>query len=147
MTLETVALSRIDQARSTRTLGLVLVISHDPDEQALIASRLRRLDYSVAFARDVDEGLSRLVTGYYDVCLLISGDGDQVLEALPRIRAMAPDTRLVWVTTHVDDSVLAGALNHETGAHALLQKPLETSDLKRCMDTVLRRKGKFLRAL
>lgn len=112
----------------TRTAPLILMIDHDSDGAAVIASPLRDNGYEVLIAHDGAEGLAVATTQHPDLVLLDvvmpALDGHEVLTQLKRRRI---PTRVIVYTESAHSSVEVARLMN-AGACAFIERssPVET---------------------
>ncbi len=112
-----------------KSAGRILAIDDDPRLLQNFALALESDGYSVETAETLADGLRLAATRPFHVCLLDNSIGyDSGLEALPRLREMAPLMRVVMVTANaaIDDAVKAIAL----GASDYLVKPCSPEQLR-----------------
>jgi two-component system, NtrC family, response regulator AlgB len=109
--------------------GRILAIDDDSRLLQNFALALESDGYRVETAETLAEGLRLAATRPFHVCLLDHSIGyDSGIEALPRLREMAPLMRIIMVTGNaaVDDAVKAIAL----GASDYLVKPCSPDQLR-----------------
>ncbi len=118
--------------------GRILAIDDDPGLLESFSLCLGEVGYRVATATSLQAGLKLAAVQPFQVCLLDRVIGyDCGVDALPRLREVAPDMRVIMVTAHsrVDDAVQAIA----EGAADYLVKPCSPEQLRiavaRQMDT------------
>lgn len=109
--------------------GRILAIDDDPRLLQNFALALESDGYRVETAETLADGLRLAATRPFHVCLLDHNIGyDSGIEALPRLRELAPLMRIIMVTGNaaVDDAVKAIAL----GASDYLVKPCSPDQLR-----------------
>ena len=90
--------------------GRILAIDDDPGLLESFSLCLGEVGYRVATATSLQAGLKLAAVQPFQVCLLDRVIGyDCGVDALPRLREVAPDMRVIMVTAHsrVDDAVQA----------------------------------------
>jgi len=109
----------------------VLVVDDEPLVRAAMFRQLRSLGAEVAGAGDGNEGLSRVRAERFDVVLLdLSMPGMPGTEVLAELRGDPASPPVIVVSGNVPTSGLAGAA-------AVLEKPVEVSELTRTIARVL----------
>ena len=114
---------------ATKPVGRILAIDDDSRLLQNFALALEADGYSVETAETLAEGLRLAATRPFHVCLLDHNIGyDSGIEALPRLRELAPLMRVIMVTANatVDDAVKAISL----GASDYLVKPCSPDQLR-----------------
>lgn len=114
---------------ASKPAGRILAIDDDARLLQNFTLALEADGYSVETAETLDEGLRLAATRPFHVCLLDHNIGyDSGIEALPRLRDLAPLMRVVMVTGNsaVDDAVKAISL----GASDYLVKPCSPEQLR-----------------
>ncbi|KFN49440.1 sigma-54-dependent transcriptional regulator [Arenimonas composti] len=109
--------------------GRILAIDDDRGLLESFALCLQGVGYRVTTAASVPEGLKLAATQPFHVCLLDRNIGyDSGLDALPKLRELAPAMRVIMVTGHsrVDDAVQAIT----DGAADYLVKPCSPEQLR-----------------
>jgi CheY-like chemotaxis protein len=135
-------------AYKARPQGSVLVVDDDMDIRALLRLRLERMGYRVEEAASGEEALEKARAFSYDLCLLdICMPGADGIETLDRLRDVAPSTRVVFVTASTDDETFDRAVSLDTQPDGFIAKPVSTEALERCVDVVLKKNGRYLRAV
>lgn len=115
--------------------GKVLVIDDDPDIRTMLEEFLAESGYEVTAAADGVAAL-RAIEGGPDVALLdIAMPGLSGLEALPAIRAVAPDVVVIMVSGTSDVEVARRAL--ALGAFDYVVKPVDLPYLTQSLQTAL----------
>ncbi len=119
--------------------GRILAIDDDRGLLDAFSICLEGVGYRVSTATSLQDGLRLAAVQPFHVCLLDRNIGyDSGMDALPRLRELAPNMRVIMVTAHsrVDDAVLAIA----EGAADYLVKPCSPEQLRiavaRQMDTL-----------
>ncbi len=121
--------SVVPAKKDATPIGRILAIDDDRALLANFAMALRQDGYHVVTADTLAEGLRLAATEPLHVCLLDHRIGhDSGLEALPRLRELAPLMRIIMVTANsdVDDAVAAIA----AGASDYLVKPCSPAQLR-----------------
>jgi len=116
--------------------GRVLVIDDDPDMRAMLEEFLTGSGHQVISAADGVAAVREIVEGAPDVALLdIAMPGLSGLEALPAMRAVAPDVVVIMVSgaANVEDAKRALAL----GAFDYVVKPVDLAHLAQSLQTAL----------
>lgn len=118
--------------------GRILAIDDDPTLLANFALCLGKSGYRVTTAETLEEGLRLAATLPFQVCLLDRNIGyDSGLDALPKLRELAPLMRVIMVTGHAGVDEAINAISQ--GASDYLVKPCSTEQLRiavaRQMDT------------
>ncbi|GGA83738.1 alginate biosynthesis transcriptional regulatory protein AlgB [Arenimonas soli] len=109
--------------------GRILAIDDDPGLLQNFALCLEDAGYRVNTATRLQEGMKLAASQPFHVCLLDRDiAGDSGLDALPRLRELAPGLRVIMVTahSHVEDAVRAIA----EGAADYLVKPCSPAQLR-----------------
>ncbi|MDZ4811020.1 MAG: sigma-54 dependent transcriptional regulator [Pseudomonadota bacterium] len=109
--------------------GRILAIDDDRALLENFSAYLKREGYRVTTAETLQDGLRLAASQPFHVCLLDRNIGqDSGVEALPRLRELAPSMRVIMVTAHsgVADAVAAIA----QGASDYLVKPCSPEQLK-----------------
>ncbi len=109
--------------------GRILAIDDDPALLENFRLCLEGAGYRVSTSTRLQEGLKLAATQPFHVCLLDRNLGaDSGMEALPRLRELAPQMRVIMVTAHsqVDDAMLAIS----EGASDYLVKPCSPAQLR-----------------
>lgn len=124
---------------SAAPTGRILAIDDDRDLLENFRLCLESSGYRVHAAPSLQEGMKLAATQPFHVCLLDRSIGaDSGMDALPRLRELAPHMRVIMVTGHsrVDDAVRAIS----EGAADYLVKPCSPEQLRvavaRQMDTM-----------
>jgi DNA-binding NtrC family response regulator len=106
----------------------VLVVDDDSEMRSVLADFLRGEGFRVDQAGDADEAVRRVGdTRYASVILDNHLPGESGLDALPRLRSLAPDIPVILVTTIGDERLFEMAFTR--GAYDLLLKPFSLDDL------------------
>lgn len=109
--------------------GRILAIDDDPTLLENFRLCLEGAGYRVSTATRLQEGLALAATQPFHVCLLDRNLGaDSGMDALPRLRELAPRMRVIMVTAHsqVDDAMRAIS----DGAADYLVKPCSPAQLR-----------------
>lgn len=116
--------------------GKILVIDDDPDIRAMLEEFLTVSGHQVISAADGVAGVREIVQGAPDVALLdIDMPGLSGLEALPAIRAVAPDVVVIMVSGMANVEVAKRAL--ALGAFDYVVKPVDLAYLTQSLQTAL----------
>lgn len=121
--------SRTVPSPAPKPAGRILAIDDDPRLLQNFALALDSHGYSVETAETLADGLRLAATRPFHVCLLDHNIGyDSGIDALPRLRELAPLMRIIMVTGNAaaDDAVKAIAL----GASDYLVKPCSPEQLR-----------------
>ena len=116
-------------------MSAVLIIDDEERLARNIASYLARDGHDVRTAASAEEGLALVPSFRPDLMLIdlhlpvMSG-----LAALPRLRELEPDARIVMITAHGNVQSAVEAL--KAGAYDYLTKPLVLADLKRLIEKI-----------
>lgn len=141
-------LSHANAIRNGRPEGTVLVVDDDPDQRSLMRIRLERMRYRVFEATTGEEAIRRAAAAPFDLCLLdIRMPGMDGIETCVELREVAPHMRVVFVTGTTDDDTFDRAVGAEVAPDGYLNKPVSSDAIARCVDVVLRKHGRFLRAV
>ncbi len=123
---------------------LILVVDDEPDVELLFRQRFRQDvragRFAMEFAQSAVAALQRItsITGAPLILILsdINMPGMSGLELLPRARAARPDVPVIMITAYGDADTKRKAL--DSGAAALLTKPIDFDALKGEIETRLR---------
>jgi CheY-like chemotaxis protein len=124
---------------------LILVVDDEPDVEVLFRLQFRRDlrsgRFSMEFARSAPMALQR-ISNVGDECLiLILSDINMPemsgLELLPKAKIMRPDVPIIMITAYGDAETKRQAL--ESGAEALLTKPIDFGTLRSEIDLRIER--------
>jgi CheY-like chemotaxis protein len=124
---------------------LILVVDDEPDVAELFRQQFRRDTragrFAMEFALSAPEAL-RLIGQSRDAKLIlilsdINMPGMTGLEFLPLARATRPDVPVIMITAYGDPETCRRAT--ESGAEALLTKPVDFARLRSEIDTRIRR--------
>lgn len=123
-------------------MTLVLIVDDDPALlealPPMIGFRLANIDCETALSPE--EALRLISTKHYDVIVSdIKLPGMNGLDLLRRIRSIRPQTPVVMMTGHGDDTVRQAALS--AGAVGFLQKPFDRDELVRQLQGALQPSG------
>jgi CheY-like chemotaxis protein len=124
---------------------LILVVDDEPDVEVLFRQQfrhdLRAGRYTMEFAQSASAALQRITDAAGVSLILILSDinmpGMSGLELLPRAKAMRPDVPIIMITAYGDAETKRKAL--ESGAEALLTKPIDFGALRSEIDTRVER--------
>ncbi len=124
---------------------LILVVDDEPDVETLFRQHfrhdLRSGRFLMEFAQSASEALARITAAGNQSLILILSDinmpGMSGLELLPKAKAMRPDVPIIMITAYGDAETKRTAL--ESGAEALLTKPIDFGTLRDEIDTRVER--------
>jgi CheY-like chemotaxis protein len=124
---------------------LILVVDDEPDIELLFRQQFRRDlrdgRFDMEFARSAAAALRRIADAADVTLILILSDinmpGMSGLELLPKAKAVRPDVPVIMITAYGDADTKRKAL--ESGAEALLTKPIDFAALRGEIDMRLRR--------
>ncbi len=115
----------------------VLIIDDDPDFAEGLEILLHIEDMSVARAASGEKGVEMFRWGSFDAAFIdIQLPGIRGFECLRKIRAIAPDVRVLMMTAYMDRDSKRAAL--EAGALDLFQKPLDIDAMMAALNAVQR---------
>ena len=120
---------------------LILVVDDEPDVEVLFRQQFRRElragRFTMEFALTAPIALQLIADGTNAALILILSDinmpGMTGLELLPKAKAMRPDVPIIMITAYGDADTKRRAL--ESGAEALLTKPIDFGALRNEIDT------------
>ena len=120
---------------------LILVVDDEPDVEALFRQQFRRDlragRFKMEFAQSAALALQRIADTVDQSLILILSDinmpGMSGLELLPKAKALRPDVPIMMITAYGDADTKRKAL--ESGAEALLTKPIDFGTLRSEIDT------------
>ena len=121
------------------------VVDDEPDVEVLFRQQfrhdLRAGRFAMEFAASAPVALQRLTDAAGASIILILSDinmpGMSGLELLPKAKAMRPDVPIIMITAYGDAETKRKAL--ESGAEALLTKPIDFGTLRSEIDTRVER--------
>ncbi|HVQ79931.1 MAG: response regulator [Pseudolabrys sp.] len=124
---------------------LILVVDDEPDVEMLFRQNFRRDlragRFSMEFAQSASAALQSISDASDASLILILSDinmpGMSGLELLPKAKAVRPDVPVIMITTYGDAETKQKAL--ESGADALLTKPIDFVMLRNEIDTRVER--------
>jgi CheY-like chemotaxis protein len=124
---------------------LILVVDDEPDVEVLFRLQFRRDlrsgRFSMEFARSAPMALQRISNVGDESLILILSDINMPemsgLELLPKARTMRPDVPIIMITAYGDAETRRQAL--ESGAEALLTKPIDFGTLRSEIDLRIER--------
>jgi CheY-like chemotaxis protein len=124
---------------------LILVVDDESDVELLFRQQFRRDlragRFSMEFAQSAGMALQRISDAGNQSLILILSDinmpGMSGLELLPKAKAMRPDVPVIMITAYGDAETRRKAL--ESGAEALLTKPIDFGALRSEIDTRVER--------
>ncbi len=122
---------------------LILVVDDEPDVETLFRQQFRREiragRFAMQFAQSAAEALQRIGDAASTSLILILSDinmpGMSGLELLSHAKAARPDVPVIMITAYGDAETKRKAL--ESGAEALLTKPIDFSALRGEIETRL----------
>jgi CheY-like chemotaxis protein len=124
---------------------LILVVDDESDVELLFRQQFRRDlragRFSMEFAQSAGMALQRITDAGDESLILILSDinmpGMSGLELLPKAKAMRPDVPIIMITAYGDAETKRKAL--ESGAEALLTKPIDFGTLRNEIDSRVER--------
>jgi CheY-like chemotaxis protein len=124
---------------------LILVVDDEPDVETLFRQQFRRDlragRFTMEFAQSAPAALVCISDASAASLILILSDinmpGMSGLELLPKAKAMRPDVPIIMITAYGDAETKRKAL--ESGAEALLTKPIDFGALRNEIDTRVER--------
>jgi CheY-like chemotaxis protein len=124
---------------------LILVVDDEPDVEALFRQQFRRdlrADrFAMEFAQSAALALQCIAEARDRSLILVLSDinmpGMTGLELLPKAKALRPDVPIIMITAYGDAETKRKAL--ESGAEALLTKPIDFGALRSEIDTRIER--------
>lgn len=124
---------------------LILVVDDEPDIELLFRQQFRRdlrsARFVMEFAQSALAALERIADAADVTLVLVLSDvnmpGMSGLELLPRARNIRPDVPVIMITAYGDPDTTQRAM--ESGAEALLTKPIDFTALREEIDTCIRR--------
>jgi DNA-binding NtrC family response regulator len=118
----------------------VLSIDDDPDVREMLTDFMSSEGYRVSTAEDAASGVRSLVASPADVVLLdIDMPGLSGVDALPTIRAVAPNAVVIMVSGNPDESIAQRTLAY--GAFDFVTKPVNLEYLAQSVQTALAMKA------
>jgi CheY-like chemotaxis protein len=120
---------------------LILVVDDEPDVEVLFRQQfqrdLRADRFTMEFAQSAPAALQCISDARTASLILILSDinmpGMSGLELLPKAKALRPDVPVIMITAYGDAETKRKAL--ESGAEALLTKPIDFTMLRNEIDT------------
>jgi CheY-like chemotaxis protein len=124
---------------------LILVVDDEPDVELLFRQQFRRDiragRFTMDFAQSAGMALVRIADAGEQLLILILSDinmpGMSGLELLPKAKALRPDVPIIMITAYGDAETKRRAL--ESGAEALLTKPIDFGTLRSEIDSRIQR--------
>jgi CheY-like chemotaxis protein len=124
---------------------LILVVDDEPDVELLFRQQFRRDiragRFTMDFAQSASIALVRIADAGEQSLILILSDinmpGMSGLELLPKAKAIRPDVPIIMITAYGDAETKRQAL--ESGAEALLTKPIDFGTLRSEIDSRIQR--------
>jgi two-component system response regulator AtoC len=112
----------------------ILVVDDDRAFRGMLVEALDELGFTVEQAETAEEGITRAEKGGLDLILHdVKLPGMSGLEALPKLRAVAPETDVIVITGHGTRDTGVQAMSH--GAYDYFNKPFQIKE----MEVVIRR--------
>ena len=116
-----------------RSVLSVLVIEDEPILAKNICAYLVRYSYAVRIAHSAEAGIAELQAFKPDIILLdFNLPGMNGLQALTRIRAVAPEIKVIMMTAFGSIDLAVQAMR--AGACHFVTKPISVSKLKQMLD-------------
>jgi CheY-like chemotaxis protein len=113
----------------------ILVIDDSPVIRQLLSDILTDEGYTVAFARDGQEGAEMAIRNdYLAIICDVHMPRMNGLEALREILAVKPESRIIMTDSLPD---LMAKTAQKEGAHCCLQKPFEVDELRTILDRII----------
>jgi CheY-like chemotaxis protein len=124
---------------------LILVVDDESDVELLFRQQFRRDlragRFTMEFAQSASMAIQRITDAVDQALILILSDinmpGMSGLELLPKAKAMRPDVPVIMITAYGDAETRRKAL--ESGAEALLTKPIDFGALRSEIDSRVER--------
>ncbi len=124
---------------------LILVVDDEPDIELLFRQQFRRDlrsgRFVMEFAQSALSALERIANAADVTLILVLSDvnmpGMSGLELLPKARSVRPDVPVIMITAYGDPDTKQRAM--ESGAEALLTKPVDFTALREEIETRIRR--------
>jgi CheY-like chemotaxis protein len=124
---------------------LILVVDDEADVELLFRQQFRRDlragRFSMEFAQSAPLALQRITEAGDQSLILILSDinmpGMSGLDLLPKAKALRPDVPIIMITAYGDADTKRKAL--ESGAEALLSKPIDFGMLRSEIDSRVER--------
>ena len=124
---------------------LILVVDDEPDVELLFRQQfrhdIRASRFTMEFAQSAPAALQRITDAEGASIILILSDinmpGMTGLEMLPMAKAIRPEVPVIMITAYGDAETKRKAL--ESGAEALLTKPIDFGALRSEIDTRVER--------
>jgi CheY-like chemotaxis protein len=124
---------------------LILVVDDESDVELLFRQQfrhdLRAGRFTMEFAQSASMALQRITDAGNASLILILSDinmpGMSGLELLPKAKALRPDVPIIMITAYGDAETKRKAL--ESGAEALLTKPIDFGELRGEIDSRVER--------
>ena len=124
---------------------LILVVDDEPDVELLFRQQfrgdIRAGRFTMDFAQSASIALVRIADAGEQSLILILSDinmpGMSGLELLPQAKAIRPDVPIIMITAYGDAETKRRAL--ESGAEALLTKPIDFGTLRSEIDSRIQR--------
>ena len=122
---------------------LILVVDDEPDVEPLFRQQFRRdiraSRFTMEFAQSAVDALEQIDHAEGVTLILVLSDinmpGVSGLELLPKIKVLRPDVPVIMITAYGDAETKSKAL--ESGAEALLTKPIDFAALRQQIETRL----------
>lgn len=117
----------------TRSILNVLLIEDEPILAKNICAYLLRYGYEVRIANTAEAGLAELDAFTPDIIVLdFNLPGMNGLEALPKIRAIAPQMKVIMMTAYGSIDLAVKAMR--AGACHFVTKPISVSKLRQMLE-------------
>ncbi len=110
----------------------ILVVEDDPQVREVLQESLKRLgnDYEVVAAKNGREALSNILRSFFHLVITDLAMPEMAgLELTEVIRAVQPQTAIIWLTAKGDSEIRQQW--QRLGVRACLSKPVEIGDLRR----------------
>jgi CheY-like chemotaxis protein len=116
--------------------GRILIVDDDAEMRTMLSELLALLGYSVREVSNGAAAVREIVAAPPDLVLLdINMPGLSGIDALPTIRALAPQTAVIMVSGTEDAATAKRALAY--GAFDYVVKPIDQTYLRRAIETAL----------
>lgn len=117
----------------TRSVLSVLIIEDEPVLAKNIGNYLRRYGYEARVANTAEAGMSELEAFKPDIILLdFNLPGMNGLQALPKIRAIDPQIRVIMMTAYGNIELAEKAM--QAGACQFVTKPISVVKLRQILE-------------
>lgn len=123
----------------------ILLVDDDESVRYTMRVRLETLGYAVEEADDGRGGIELARSGRYDLCFLdIRMPGMDGIQALKMLALHVPKLKVVFLTASHDNDTFQRAVSENPSLWGFVVKPIDRESLERCLETVLRRGGKYM---